>query len=245
MKPVIVYTIISSIFLCFLAKAINGDISPKALFYLSSIKDELTKNPQIIKERTFTKIGEREIYVDRIKKGVLMDIYITEGLGERIIFAKKGGMKDNLLLLENGKLYEPDKNDPKMYHIMKFSSLSIPIEETNGIQRTSLEHLTLSELKKRGENPYILTEFHKRLSISFASFFLCLIAISLGIRIRRKERVFGLGASTFIILLYYLVFLGCEGFSKNGNLPPISLWFPNALFGIVGALMLNGQLKNI
>lgn len=238
MRGIITYIIIFSIFLSILGQAINGNIAPKSLFYLSRMQDELTKDNNILKERTFTKIGGREIYVDRIKDGHLMDIYITEGEYERIIFAKKGRLIDTLLLLEDGQIQEQDKDDIKMYHIMKFSSLSIPFGEQRDWQRTSIEHLTLSELKKNKKNPYIKTELHKRLSISYAPLFLCLIAIPLGIRQRKQERVFGLGASTIIILLYYLMFLPLEGFSKHGAISPFSLWIPNIVFGVGGALML-------
>lgn len=236
-KGMILYTIIFSILLSYLGRVMNGNIGPKSLFYLSKMEDELTKDNSFLKERTFTKIQEREIYVDRIKKCKLIDVYITEGQGSRIIFAKKGIINGTLLLLEDGQIQEQDRNDVKIYHIMKFSSLSIPIEEEKGWQETSIEHLRLSELKK-SKNPYIKTELHKRLSISYAPFFLCLIAIPLGLRQRKQERVFGLGASTIIILFYYLMFLGLEGFSKHGALPPFSLWLPNIICGLGGALML-------
>lgn len=236
-RGIIAITIIFSLLLSSLGKVIQGNIAPKALFYLSVISEELTKDHSFLKERTFTKIGEREIYVDRIKDENLIDIYITEGFYERIIFAKNGMIEGRLLLLKNGQIYEPDR-ESKMYHIMKFNSFSIPITEEENIQRTSIEHLTLAELKKREANPYVKTEFHKRLSISYTPFFLCLIAIPLGLSRKKQGRVFGLGASTTIILLYYLMFLGLEGFSKQGAIPPLCLWFPNIIFGLGGCLML-------
>lgn len=233
-KGIIVYTIIFSSLISFLGMAINGNIAPKSLFYLSKMEDELKKDDAILKERAFTKIKDREIYVDRIKDKKLIDIYITEGDYERIIFAKRGKIEGSLLLLEDGQIQKPDG---KMYHIMKFKSLSIPITDEKEWQRTSLEHLTLSELKK-STNPYIKTEFHKRLSISYAPFFLCLIAIPLGLRQKRKERVFGLGASTIIILFYYLIFIPLEVFSKHNAISPFSLWLPNIICGAGGILML-------
>lgn len=215
----------------------NGNIGPKSLYYLSRIKDELTKDDSLLKEKAFIKIGGREIYVDRIKDGHLIDIYITEKDYERIIFAKKGIYNDLLLELQDGQIQEPDRDNPKIYNIMKFTSLSIPIQKGRVLKTTSIEHLTISELKKIN-NPYIKTEFYKRLSISYAPFFLSLIAIPLGLRQKKRERLFGLGASTIIILLYYLMFLGFEGFSKHGVIPPIFLWIPNIICGLGGALML-------
>ncbi|MEW6103555.1 MAG: LptF/LptG family permease [bacterium] len=234
MRGTIVFILIFSLFLSFFARFINGYISPLAGFSLKLLSDKITKKDMLLEEKTFVKIEDKEIYVDRIKDSQLMDIYITEGKGERIIFAKKGRMENELLLLEQGSLHELDKNDPKMYHIMKFSSFDIPIDIKVLSEKTSISHLTLSELKRKEKNPYILTELHKRLSISFACFFLSLIAIPLGIKIKKERRMFGLGASTIIILLYYIVFIFCEALSKKGAISPIFLWLPNMLFGICG-----------
>ncbi|MEW6007958.1 MAG: LptF/LptG family permease [bacterium] len=234
MRGVIVSLLIFSLFLSLFARFINGNISPSASFHLKLLQEKITKKDVLLEEKTFVKIQDKEIYIDKIKDKKLMDIYITEGKGERIIFAKRGKMEDMLLSLEEGSLHELDKNDPNMYHIMKFSSFHIPIDLKMDIEKTSISHLTLSDLKRKERNPYILTEFHKRLSISFACFFLSLIAIPLGIRIKKQARMFGLGASTIIILLYYIIFIFCEALSKKGAVSPMILWLPNMLFGILG-----------
>ncbi|HAW49538.1 TPA: hypothetical protein DCX16_01105 [bacterium] len=246
--------IISFIFLGLLISSvaffINEKLSPIASFKQFLLCEEISSEKiELLEEKTFTKIDEREIYLEKKYKEYLKGIYITEEDGKRVIFAKEGEIKKeddvSLLLLKKGSIHEIDEKNPKKHRILNFKSLSLPIEpKKQEIERKKLSHFTLSELKNKKDksNPSIMTEYQKRLAISFAPFFLSLIAIPIGFIIKRNEMLFSLSFSTIIILSYYIMFLGLEALSRKGINPTI-LWLPNIISCLIGSTMLKRHLR--
>lgn len=250
MRIPIIFFILLGLLVSFVALFINEGLSPTASFNSFLLCEAISSEKiELLEDKTFTKIDEREIYVEKKNKEYLEGIYITEEHGKRIILAKEGEIKREggipLLLLKKGSIHSIDQKDPKKHHILNFKSLFLPIEpRKQQLKKKKLSHFTLSELKNKKDepNPAIMTEYQKRLAISFAPFFLSLIAIPIGFIIKRNEVLFSLSFSTIIILSYYIIFLGLEALSRKG-INPIILWLPNIVSCLIGSIMLKRHLK--
>jgi len=94
--------------------------------------------------------------------------------------------------------------------------------------------------------PYdLLCEYHRRFAMAFAPFVFALIGASLGIAIRGRSKLAGLGATTVpVLLLYYpLVMLG-NALGQPGTIPPmLAVWLPNLVVSGVALLILWWTLR--
>jgi lipopolysaccharide export system permease protein len=229
-----------SVFTCF----INHKIAPASAFTSHSLCKKLADSPSLlIEERTFTKLNGDELYVEKIKEERLYDVYLTDETRRRIIFAKAGRFakeEDSLIFyLKDGTIHQADENEPTRYHILRFKEHTFSISQTRIGKRPSkkITHLTSDELLKRKRNPASITEFHKRMAISFAPFFFTLVAVPIGLATKRREKSVGFGAACFIILLYYIILVGAEAVSKRGVGEGLLMWTPNAVLCGIGVFM--------
>ena len=93
---------------------------------------------------------------------------------------------------------------------------------------------SLKKSHEKSINSYRV-ELHKKFSIPFACIVFILIGAPLGI-ISKKG---GLGTSVSISLLFFVIYwaflIGGEELADRGLLsPPLSMWLPNIVLGIVG-----------
>ncbi|MBU1727103.1 MAG: LptF/LptG family permease, partial [Candidatus Omnitrophica bacterium] len=69
-------------------------------------------------------------------------------------------------------------------------------------------------------------------------FFFTLLGAPLAIRTRRREKSINIGMAILMITIYYPLFIGCAALGIEGFiLPQISMWIPNALFGVLGGFL--------
>lgn len=98
--------------------------------------------------------------------------------------------------------------------------------------------MTLSELREAAYDnpqgpqkailPYAL-EFHQRLALPLACFFLGLIGPPLGALFRQRSRMTGITLGLIIYLTYYVVLSAGKGLGEGGLIPPsMAIWTPNA-----------------
>ena len=81
---------------------------------------------------------------------------------------------------------------------------------------------------------------HKRIALSFASFFFALIGAPLGIYFRRGGRMMAFFISFLIVLIvYYPMLLLGEAVATDGRIPPpAGAWLGNAMVAGIGLILL-------
>jgi LPS export ABC transporter permease LptG len=86
--------------------------------------------------------------------------------------------------------------------------------------------------------PYLI-ELHKRFALPLAALIFGLVAFPLAIRSHRSGRSAALAGSLAILLTYYFVMTSLEGAALRLQIPAgVAIWAPNALFAIVGVVLL-------
>ncbi|WP_455591653.1 LptF/LptG family permease [Bacteroides sp.] len=111
------------------------------------------------------------------------------------------------------------------------------------IMRNQYEMLTSPQLstyidkqKKRGfaNIKEFEIEYHKRIAMSFASFILTIIGVSLSSRKTKGGMGLHLGIGLGLSFSYILFQTVASTFAVNGNVPPvIAMWIPNLLYALI------------
>ncbi len=82
-------------------------------------------------------------------------------------------------------------------------------------------------------------ELHWRLALPFACLLLGLAGIPLGTAARKSGKSGAIVVTVSLAFLYYMALIGFTGLAESRRLPvPVAVWTPNAVFGIVGLIML-------
>ncbi|MDI6785845.1 MAG: LptF/LptG family permease [bacterium] len=235
----------------------------KSLYY-----QIVQKKPAIsIEEQVFTKIGNKEIYVNKIdnKRNTIKGIYLYEKIKEedgdilfRYIFAKSGCWKgtvksenqDKVLALKDGTIHQTLEKEKEKYHIMKFNTHEVIFnsqEETYSEEHCKgLREMTSKELREKIKEykernidiNLFLVELYKKISIPFACIVFTLVGTPLGLLAKKSGKSIGLGFSILIIFFYYLFLICGETLGKKGILIPLfSMWFPNIVLGFAGIIL--------
>jgi len=210
-----------------------------------------------IKERTITDLESKKLYVYHVDSRThkMQEIVLYEFLPQadflfpQITIAKEGEFEKEILKLSGVAFYRFGKN----YRITqqgKFDFESIYLESQFSQKEREWkrnDELSLSEISRKlkkekaketpniGEIKKLSVEFHGRIAVPLATFLLGLIAIPLGIRIKRGEKSLSLGVSLIVAIVYYVLFLAGRFLGEGGLLPPyLAMWLPNILLGIAG-----------
>lgn len=180
-----------------------------------------------------------------VEKGVMKDVLIYKNSPLRTITsAAEGVWKRKEWVLHEGKNYILNQGPQESSFVKK----TLPVnKEPRYFTRTYLppEKMSLSELtgyikeynKSGFKTQDLKTEFQFKISSPFANFILMLIAIPLGIILKR-----GRGANLAIGLLmsfgYYETIALFKALGKNGVIDPLpSAWIPNVLFIAAGVYL--------
>lgn len=84
----------------------------------------------------------------------------------------------------------------------------------------------------------MLTEFHRRLSFSFACIVLAFVGIPFGITAQRRETSAGFVLSLVVGISYFaLIMLGGIWQDSPEKYPHLWVWLPNVIFGLLGFVM--------
>ena len=77
-------------------------------------------------------------------------------------------------------------------------------------------------------------EYHKRIAMSFASFILTIIGLSLSARKRKGGMGMALGVGLALSFGYILLQTISASFAINAGMPPaLAAWMPNIIFAVV------------
>jgi len=240
---------------------LNDKLIPRARYISRRILKEIgIKSPTAYLEAgTFIKAFEDYIiFIHAIDKNILKNIRIyqpQEGKQTRTIVAEEGEIipipEKNIirLRLKNGTSDEPNPRNPESFYKLNFRSYYMNLS-TSGLARSGKllkksKEMTLAELseeykKMKGKSidlAPILTEIHKKISLSFAPLAFVLIGIPIAIKTRRGEKTIGFGVSLGILVVYWLMLAGFTACSLKGAIPAwLAMWAPNAIIASSGIL---------
>ena len=227
------------------------------LFIDNTVVYEVNKISHTIKEKNFVTVPQTKIHKNifmtvppdhmfyirslNIEEGLMQGVLIYTNTPPTLTSAEEAVWEDNVWVLHRGRDYilnqEPEEKPflQKTFPVSKepryFIRTYFPPE------RMSISELTqyIEEYDQSGFDTQDLeTELHFKISSPFANFILILVALSLGVMLRR-----GRGASLAIGLLmsfgYYELMALFKALGKADVIGPFSsAWIPNTLFLIAG-----------
>ncbi len=265
-SPLIIAGLILSLFSIIL----NDRILPESHFASRKIVKNISlKNPcAYLESGIFIKNFKNYIiFIHEIDKNKLKGVRIyqlQEGRPTRTIIAKKGEFitmeNQNAIKLKllDGTSDEPNPKNPMYFYKLNFKTyyLTLNIDEAlaseDYIQKKPKEmnfQEIKQEIKKLGRHhidaPALIAEFHRKISISFASLVFIVIGIALGIFTRRGEKTVQFAIALGVIVVYYLLMASGMAISLKG-IQPIALWMylPNAILAIFGIALFKKTVES-
>jgi len=237
----------------------SWSLTPWCNYHYSQTYEKIifTKPTIQIKERTIIDLEGRKLYAYYVdpKTDKMQEIILYEFLPQadllfpQIAIAKEGEFKKETLKLKEVTLYRFGKNyrliqqgefdSQNIYLGEQFSQKEREWKRNNELSLGEISQKLKKEKVKETPNPEeikeLSIEFHGRIAIPLATFLLGLIAIPLGIRIKRGEKSLSLGISLIVAIVYYVLFLAGRFLARAELLPPhLAMWLPNILLGIAG-----------
>lgn len=174
--------------------------------------------------------------------------------GEFIVLSNQNAIK---LKLINGTSDEPNPKEPMQFYKLNFKTyyITLNIDESissSGVIEKKVKEMNFQEIKNEierlGNNhidaPSLITEFHRKISISFASIVFVLIGIPLGIFTKRGEKTVQFAVALAVIIAYYLMMAAGIALSLKGmGSPLVWLYLPNIMFIISGIILLKKTIE--
>lgn len=261
------YRIAIPVFICglvisLISLPLNDKILPLAHYASRKTLKELgVKTPSAyIEPGVFIKDFKNYIiFVYEIKGNILKNIRIYQPQPNgptRTIIAEKGILDSTAknqirLKLINGISEEPDPKNIKNFYKLNFKTYYITLDlekELRGeILKKKTKEMSTAELREnlkemRGNFGIdaipLLTELHKKFSLSFSALLFTLLGLPIGIFIRRGETSIGFGVSLALVIIYWILLAGGNALALKGNLPVwICIWLPNLIVFIIGILL--------
>lgn len=223
-----------------------------------------TKAAINLKEGTFMEgFFDMVVYASKVNPttGELDHIFIYD---ERqnppiTIIAKKGFMSQNAqvtgqqvdLELHEGDIHRKTTTHTKINFGKFFISLNENYqlqEKDKTMQSMSLEELRTAQQSKNLEAKTLRSyeiEYHRRIAISFACFIFAVLGAGLGINNQRRSgRGSGLVVALMVIVIYWVMVVGCESAARSTKVPAyLLLWIPNFIFTMAGLQVLRKQAQ--
>ena len=264
--PLLILGLILSLFSIIL----NNRILPDAHFASRKIVKNIgLKNPGAYLEAgSFIKSFKNYIiFIHRINKNKLKGIRIyqlQEGQPTRTIIAKKGEFisleNQNAVKLKliDGTSDEPNPKNPLHFYKLNFKTYFLTLNLDQSISSSEYiarkpKEMNFQEIKHEIKNlglhhidaPALIAEFHRKISISFASIVFIIIGISLGIFTKRGEKTVQFAIALGVIVTYYLLMAGGMAISLKG-VQPIALWMylPNVILTMVGIILFKNMVES-
>lgn len=209
-----------------------------------------------IKEGTITDLGGKKLYTryidsktDKMKEIIFYE-FIPQGdfLFPQLIIAQEGEFKKEVLNLKEVALYRFGNNyslvqqgkfdSQNIYLNNQFSPKEREWKRNNELSLSEISQKIKKEKAKENPNPKeikeLSIEFHSRTAVPLATLLFALIAIPLGITMKRKGNSVSMGVSLVIAIGYYVLFLAGKFLARGELLSPyLAMWLPNVLLGIV------------
>lgn len=249
---------------------LNNDTIPRMHFESRKIiKNIGIKTPAAYLEPgTFIKSFKGYIiFIHEINKNKLKGVRIYQPQDEhstRTIIAERGEFitLDNQnavkLKLINGTSDEPNPKNPINFYKLNFKTYYLTINVDESIAPSSYtdkkpKEMNFKEIKNEiirlgkyhVDTPSLITEFHRKISISFASLVFIIIGIPLGIFTRRGEKTIQFALALGVIVIYYLLMAASIALSLKGILSPAFwMYMPNMIIGAAGIILLRKTIES-
>lgn len=264
-SPILVIGLLSSLF----SVVLNNEIIPKMHFASRKIiKNIGVKTPAAYLEPgTFIKSFKGYIiFIHEIDKNKLKGVRIYQPQDERstrTIIAERGefitleNQNAVKLKLTNGTSDEPNPKNPVNFYKLNFKTyfLTLNVDEraaSSDYTEKKPKEMNFQEIKNEikrlgkyhVDTPSLITEFHRKISISFASMVFILIGIPLGIFTRRGEKSIQFAIALGVIVLYYLLMAASIALSLKGIWnPAFWMYLPNIIIGAAGIFLLRKTIE--
>jgi LPS export ABC transporter permease LptF/LPS export ABC transporter permease LptG len=150
--------------------------------------------------------------------------------------------------LERGSTHEIDPDRPEQYSVAQFMETAIPIpipqRDAGRDEWQAPMALSLSDLRAPTSDPArrlaLQVELQYRFALPVATLVLALVGIPLGLSTRKGGKAVGVILTILLVFVYYMLMAFGLGFARQGRIPPVlGLWLANAVFAVVGVLMLS------
>jgi len=209
--------------------------------------------PDIKEDIFFKDAYNRHFYIGKInaKTRWLDNIMVYELAGEklpRVVTAQRAYLDKLVLTLYKGIIHKYDDNGFLAYEA-EFDEMNMNLNEnplTFAHSKTP-EEMTSVELKdkitqldKSGVSTKSLkTDFYMKYSIPFTALVFALLGIPLALPGLRSGRTWGMILTIVLMFTFYVFASVFRSLGRGGILPPIlAAWTPQALFGILGLILL-------
>jgi lipopolysaccharide export LptBFGC system permease protein LptF len=132
------------------------------------------------------------------------------------------------------------------------SDLSIPLDIediTRAVKRPpDMQQDEILAVAREARDPrqrtVALTAWHTRYARSAAPMALILVAVPIGIFVKRASRMAGLGAALPPLLIYFVLFFLFQGMGEKARISPaIAAWAPDAILALVAAALAAGVYR--
>lgn len=224
-----------------------------------------SKTELALRERVFLDtFSGLVIYINRLPgEGQMQDIFIVDERDPSRVYtvvAKRGkvypvSQGKVTVRLFDGTLHTVGSG-LKSAQTAQFDSYDVTMEAGafSTAQRTGQKHekeMSVQELVEEmakeaptGKRHNLLDmELQKKFTVPFSCLVMALIGLPLGIH-SRGGRSWGVAVAMVIFFAYYIMLSAAWSFGSQGVYPPkIGMWVPNAVFGLVGLLLFNRELK--
>jgi lipopolysaccharide export system permease protein len=145
-----------------------------------------------------------------------------------------------VLRLQHGVIHSrPDQAD--QYTQVSFASYDLKLPLNQSVysvteERPSYEAIMAKLTQSQWRDTDALRrlmEYYKDLAFPTASLVFCLLGVPVGIASKRSGRVGGFAVGVLVVILYYMLNIGCEFLVMTSNLPPFAgAWIPNGMFAL-------------
>lgn len=253
LKPMVMCGVLLTLVLLVL----NDRVIPQAYQAQRNLLQETgAKNPAaMIEAGTFIDdFSGYVLFIYRVERNHLYNIRIyqpqPDGKPTRTIIAQKGeftpvpGENKVLMKLMNGTSDEPDLNNPSNFYKLNFKTSFMTLNLMKGKAGTdrkpksmNLRELShnIAEMKnKKIDATPLITEYHRKLSWSFAPLIFILLGFPIAVVTHRRAKTANLLLAVIFAAPYYLVSIGCQALASQWPVPPeLSMWIPNIIGGVI------------
>lgn len=218
----------------------------------------LRQPPPTIKENVFFKdSSNRFFYVRKIDTvhNLLENVLIyevNEGVYPRVISARSAKFDGMNWTLQNGVIHRYDDANGKMTYEADFTEMQFLVNEnlTNFTdQKTSYEMNSkelgqLVHMLREGgvDAKALLTDLYMKISVPVTCLIFAMLGIPFSLPALRSGRAVGIVFCVSLIFTFYVFASVFRSFGHGGIVSPlVAAWFPNVLFGAIGAILIIRQ----